>query len=66
MKRLKISLKAARVNKNYTQEYIAKELKKSKTTINNWENGKTSPDKGNFESLCRIYDVSTDDIILPF
>ncbi len=66
MGRLKISLKAARVNSNLTQEDVAMLLKKSKSTVNNWENGKTEIDKANFDSLCRIYNVHPDDIILPF
>lgn len=66
MKRLKISLKAARVNVNLSQENVAKKMKKSKVTINNWENGKTEIDYGNLTELCRLYSVTMDDIILPY
>lgn len=66
MKRLKISLKAARINANLTQENVAKKMKKSKVTINNWENGKTEIDYGNLTELCRLYSVTMDDIILPY
>ena len=66
MKRLKISLKAARVNANLSQEDVAKKMKKSKVTINNWENGKTEIDYGNLTELCRLYAVTMDDIILPY
>lgn len=66
MKRLKISLKAARVNANLSQENVAKKMKKSKVTINNWENGKTQIDYGNLTELCRLYSVTMDDIILPY
>lgn len=66
MKRLKISLKAARVNANLSQEKVAKKMKKSKVTINNWENGKTEIDYGNLTELCRLYSVTMDDIILPY
>lgn len=66
MKRLKISLKAARVNANLSQENVAKIMKKSKVTINNWENGKTEIDYGNLTELCRLYSVTMDDIILPY
>ncbi|MBF1092581.1 MAG: helix-turn-helix transcriptional regulator [Veillonella sp.] len=66
MKRLKISLKAARVNANLSQENVAKKMKKSKVTINNWENGKTEIDYGNLTELCRLYSVTMDDIILPY
>nr|DAU99953.1 MAG TPA: Helix-turn-helix protein [Caudoviricetes sp.] len=40
-------------------------LKKSKVTIINWEKGKTSIDKGNFDALCRLYSVDEDNIFLP-
>ena len=66
MKRLKISLKAARVNANLSQENVAKKMKKSKVTINNWENGKTEIDYGNLTELCRLYSVTMDDIIFPY
>lgn len=66
MKRLKISLKAARVNANLSQEEVAREMKKSKGTINNWENGKTAIDYGNLNELCRLYSVTMDDILLPY
>ena len=66
MKRLKISLKAARVNANLSQEEVARKIKKSKVTINNWENGKTEIDYGNLNELCRLYSVTMDDILLPY
>lgn len=62
---LKISLKAARINAGITQEAVAAMLKKSKVTIINWEKGKTSIDKGNFDALCRLYSVDEDNIFLP-
>lgn len=66
MKRLKISLKAARVNANLSQEEVARKMKKSKVTINNWENGKTEIDYGNLNELCRLYSITMDDILLPY
>ena len=66
LKRLKISLKAARVNANLSQEEVARKMKKSKVTINNWENGKTEIDYGNLNELCRLYFVTMDDILLPY
>lgn len=62
---LKISLKAARINAGLTQEAVAAMLKKSKVTIINWEKGKTSIDKGNFDALCRLYSVDEDNILSP-
>jgi DNA-binding XRE family transcriptional regulator len=62
---MKVSLKAARVNRQLTQSEVAKILKKNKQTIVNWENGKTEIDKANFEMLCKLYNCKTDDIFLP-
>ena len=62
---MKISLKAARVNANLTQEDVAKQLHKGKQTITNWENGHTSIDIANFTALCSLYRVNPDTIFLP-
>ena len=62
---MQISLKAARVNANMTQEDVAKELHKGKQTILNWETGKTTIDAANLMALFRLYKISEDNIILP-
>lgn len=62
---MKISLKAARVNANMTQEDVAKILHKGKQTILNWETGKTSIDAANLMMLCNLYKIHEDNIILP-
>ena len=62
---MKISLRAARVNANLTQEDVAKALQKTKQTIVNWETGKTVIDIGNFTALCRLYKMDKDCIFLP-
>ena len=62
---VQISLKAARVNANMTQEQVAKHLHKGKQTITNWENGHTSIDAANFTALCKMYGMDEDNIFLP-
>ncbi|MEG0798736.1 MAG: helix-turn-helix transcriptional regulator [Acidaminococcaceae bacterium] len=62
---MQITLKAARVNANLTQEDVAKHLNKNKQTIVNWENGKTKIDGGNFMALCELYKIKQDYIFLP-
>lgn len=62
---MQISLKAARVNANMSQEAVAKYLHKSKQTIVNWENGKTVIDVGNFTALCQLYKIDKNYIFLP-
>ena len=63
---LKISLKAARVNANLSQSAVAKQLKKNKQTIVNWENGKTVIDAANFAALCDLYKINPEYILLPY
>ena len=40
--KLQITLTAARVNAGYSLDEVAKEMKKTKGTIINWEKGRTS------------------------
>lgn len=63
--RLQISLAAARVNAELTQEDVAREMRISKQTICNWENGKSTPGVADMEFLCRLYNIPKDNIFLP-
>lgn len=65
MKELQISLAAARVNANLTQEAVSKALHVSKQTVVNWENGKTVPTFIVLSSLSNLYGIPIDNIILP-
>lgn len=58
----KITLKAARVNAGLTQGEVAEMLDVAKSTIRNWEKGTTLPKLPQFVELCRIYNVSFDNI----
>lgn len=55
MEPYKISLAAARVNAEMTQEDVAKALHVSKQTIVRWENGVNPPDAIQFSELCELY-----------
>lgn len=61
---MKISLKAARVNANLTQEEVAKIIKVSKHTIMNWEKGKTNVGYAPLKLLSEIYNISIDNIFI--
>ena len=65
MDKLRISLKAARVNAGLTQVEAAKKLGKSPNTIILWENGTIAPDRANLYLLADIYGISVDNIFLP-
>ena len=60
---MKITLRAARVNAGLTQDEVAKEVKKSKNTIVNYEKGRSVPDIETGKALAKLYGMSVDDII---
>ena len=60
-----ISLKAARVNAELTQDEAAIKIKKTKQTIVNWENGVTEIKYKDLITLSQIYDMPLEYIRLP-
>ena len=65
MSSFQISLTAARVNAEMTQQDVAKALKVSKQTIVNWEKGKTEPKMHQSRALSNLYKIPLDYIFLP-
>lgn len=57
---IQISLAAARVNANLSQEQVAKKLKISKATLVNWEKGVTEPKVDQAVKLSQLYDLPFD------
>lgn len=62
---LQVSLAAARVNANLTQEQAAKMMKVGKRTIINWEKGVSTPSFADMKMLSDIYGIPVDNIFLP-
>lgn len=62
---IKLTLAAARVNANLTQEEAAKLCGVSRSTIINWESGKTRIKKHQAIGLANIYGIPIDNIFLP-
>ena len=62
---LKISLKAARVNANLTQQQVADKVGVRKETIISWENGKSEIKAIMLNRLCDLYRIPTSNILLP-
>lgn len=58
-----ITLKAARVNANLTQQQVADNLKWSKNTIASYESYKTKPSIERAKQLASLYGMKVDDII---
>ena len=59
---MRVTLKAARINKGLTQEDVAKALNVTKKTVGSWETGKTMPKIDKIELLCDLFGCSYDDI----
>lgn len=53
-----------RKDNNITQEELAKELNVSNRTIAKWENNQSSPDLDTIASLCKILNVTADQLVL--
>ncbi|WP_287394536.1 helix-turn-helix transcriptional regulator [Prevotella sp.] len=64
IKILRISLAAARVNANMTQEEAAKALCISKNTLVSWEKGVTEPTVSKMRELSALYAMPMDNIFL--
>lgn len=64
-KPFQISLRAARVNANLTQDDVAKIMGKTRQTVVNWESGKFIPGIPELEMLSKIYNIPVDYIFLP-
>lgn len=59
----KITLKAARVNKGYTQKVAAEKLGFSAESLASYEKGKTFPNTIRLEKIQEVYDITYNDII---
>lgn len=60
---MRVTLKAARVNKELTQEAFAKAVGVGAKTVANWENGVSSPRADKLPEICRVLGCETDDLI---
>jgi len=56
-------LKKARINKNFTQEYLAEVLNVSQKTYSNFENDKSKPDFAQVEEIAKALEVSVLDFL---
>ena len=65
MEKLRISLAAARVNANMTQDDVAKKLGVAKNTIVAWEKGENEPKVTQALALSEIYGIPLDNIFYP-
>lgn len=59
----KITLAAARKNKNLTQQEVADFIGVCKGSIVKWENGYAEPSVSKALKLCALYEMSINDIL---
>ena len=60
-----ISLKAARVNANMTQEQLANKLDVSRQSVMDYENGRREVPTVYLIAFCQVTGFGVDDIFLP-
>lgn len=58
-----ITLKAARVNRGYTQREAAALIDVTEDTISNWERGKSFPNVPQLKKIEEVYGVTYNDLI---
>lgn len=62
---MRISIKAARVNADMTQEEMAAELKVNKSTIASWESGTSEPAWSQLKKISELSGIPIDFIFVP-
>lgn len=60
---LGMRLAAARQNKGFTQDDIAKRFSINKATVSAWETGRGDPGVFRLRELAKLYDISADSIL---
>lgn len=59
---MKLTLRAARINKGLNVKEVAKALSVTTQTIYNWEQGVTEPKIKHLRQLAEMYQISLDDL----
>lgn len=59
---MKLTLKAARVNRGLTQKTAADAIGVTEDTMSNWERGKSYPDALHIKKIEDVYGVSYDNL----
>jgi len=57
------ALKACRVSRGMTQEYVAESLGVSRQAVSKWENGTSDPSTANLMALAKLYGLSVDELL---
>jgi transcriptional regulator with XRE-family HTH domain len=57
------TLKKIRLNKKFSQQYVADHLNISRKTYNNWENNKTDLTLQKCDKICELYSIGITGLI---
>ncbi len=57
------SLKAHRMERNMTQEFVAEHLGVSRQAVSKWENGTSDPSTANLLALAKLFGVSAEELL---
>lgn len=58
------TLEEARRLRKISRKKAADEAKVSESTLYRWETGQSAPDAEQFRALCRLYEMSMDDVFV--
>ena len=56
-------IQLSRKAKGFTQKELAEKINVSDKTISKWENGNSLPDTAMLSSLCRVLDISVNELL---
>lgn len=60
---MRITIKAARINKGLKQSDVAKALNVTQKTVGSWEQYRTKPSIDKVEQLCELFGTDYDHIV---
>lgn len=63
MEKIGINIQNERKRNQMSQKELAAELNLTSSSVSNWEKGKSLPDIGNLIELCKIFNVSSDELL---
>lgn len=57
-----VTLKEMRIQKGYTQKFVAKKLNVDQAAISHWESGKHAPSKKYHKKIAKLYECCEADV----
>ncbi len=57
------TIKAHRLERNMTQEFVAERLGVSRQAVSKWESGASEPSTSNLLALAKLFDISPEELL---